>query len=236
MVVRCSCAQAWRCRSKVEGRRLKVKGSIQPSTFNLQPLTLGAGEDTPRGDGATVLLVLMEEVNDALLAQFAHAIGVGAMFEQEAKGVTFERLGLDDGDRARQIGMSATEALEVEHRAGPDAVELAQQVEARGLEAAGGLVGEEDVLMQLGGGSIGEGGRDALALLEQVLDGPQVERVILAQAQHQLLPFEFDLIGVEEALEQLGLRAFGEVGGEVLEDVAAPGFVVDAGRLMADDE
>jgi hypothetical protein len=73
-------------------------------------------------------------------------------------------------------------------------------------------------------------------LPKQVGEGQQGHGIGIAGAQGQLLAFQFGLVGVDEAIEQLGMGFLGQVGGKVAQDVATPVLMVDAGRLVAGDE
>ena len=72
-------------------------------------------------------------------------------------------------------------------------------------------------------------------MLEQVAHGEQVNLVVLAATQHQFDAFQFDLIGIEHAVDEARCGILVQVGSKVREDLACPGFVVDAGRLVTED-
>jgi len=179
---------------------------------------------------------LMEQVDDALDAQGADAVRIGAVLEEETDRLAFEGLGLDDGGGDRQVGVGLFETPEVDHGAGPDAVELALDVDADGFELTRGLASEEDVLVETGGLGIGEHSRGTVPLLKQAGDGEEGNGVGVAGTEGQLLALQLGLVGVDEAVEHAGLGALGEVGGEVGEDVVGPVLVVDAGGLVSGDD
>jgi hypothetical protein len=132
---------------------------------------VSAVQDATSNDGATAKAVLMEEGDDALEAQIADVVGIGAVFEEESDGLAFEGLGLDDGGEDGQVGVSPLKAIDVDHRPGPDAVELAIDLDASRFQITSGLVGEEDVLVQESHIGIGQKGGVALTLLEQAGEG-----------------------------------------------------------------
>jgi hypothetical protein len=109
---------------------------------------VSAVQDATSSDGATAKAVLVEEGNDSLDAQVTDVVRVGAVFEEESDRLALQRFGLDDGSGDGQVGVSPLEALDVDHRAGPDAVEVAVDVRTDRFELASGLAGEEDILME----------------------------------------------------------------------------------------
>ena len=109
---------------------------------------VGAGQDALGGFFTAGDIMLVKEVNDALDAEFADVIRVRCVFEEHAEGETFEGFGLDNRHRNRHVGMSAAEAFDVDDGAGPDAIELAAEVNATGLEFVCGLAGEGDALVE----------------------------------------------------------------------------------------
>mgnify|MGYP005855494857 CR=1 FL=1 len=158
------------------------------------------------------------------------------MFEQTAEGLAVEGFGGDEGLGQGQGRMSLLETVEVNHGAGPDAVELAQQFDAGGFELSGGVAGEKDGLAEQGDVRVGQGGRVTLALLEQTGHGDQVQGVAFVGAEVEFFPFQLDLVGIEQAVEQAGGVWLSQGRGEIGQQGPGPGFVIDAGRLVTEDD
>ncbi len=81
-------------------------------------------QDALRGDGTTTHLVLVQQRNDAGETQFAHAVRIGAVFEQDAKSVALKGFGLDNRARHGQVGVGLLEAFDVDNCAGPNTVRV----------------------------------------------------------------------------------------------------------------
>jgi len=185
------------------------------------------------GPGAAGVLAI--EVEDLLVGHSDEVVGVRAVSEEHADTVALEGAGLDDGSRSGQAGVSLAELLEVDDGVGPEAVELLAELAFQVAEEAGLGADEADLLADEEFGAGGEEGRLTEAAEHQVKHGRQVARVGLALAEVGLLAGKFDLVGVEEAVLKGGLGAV-EKGCVVVHQGAGPGFMVDAGRLVAEED
>lgn len=73
-------------------------------------------------------------------------------------------------------------------------------------------------------------------MLQEVSHGQQINLIVLASTLDELGAFELDLVGVEHAVDEAGIGIGFELRCEVGEDLACPGFVVDAGWFVAEDD
>ncbi len=185
--------------------------------------------------GATAIAVSVEELDYPRHAKFADGVGIGAKGDQGAHQLPFQRAG---GQRGRdgQVGMGAAKAAGVEKRAGNELIKSPEQ--AVGAALLFRLERAEAVHLlahdQLRGR--GQPGGETKPAHEQVADRTQIEQIGLVEGERRLRAVEFDLIGVDEVVEEARRGPARQLLGVAKHQVARPTLVVDAGRLVAEHD
>jgi hypothetical protein len=180
--------------------------------------------------------LLAIEGQQVLIAHSAEVVGIRAVSEEDAQAIPLEGAGLDDGCREWQAGVGLAELLDVDHSAGPEAVELLTELTFQVTEETGLGADEADLLADEEFSAGGEEGGLTKAPRHQVKHGSQVAGIGLAMAEVSLLAGELDLIGVEEGVLHARRSLTGKVGSVVVHEGTSPGLVVDAGRFMAEED
>jgi len=193
------------------------------------------GAEDVDGGRAAATDMLTVEGEELLIADGLEVVGVGVVDEEDPQAIALERAGLDDGGREWQVGVGFAELFDVDHGAGPEAVELLTELAFEVAEEAGLGADEADLLADEEFIACGEEGGLAEAAEGEVKHGGQVAGVGLAMAEVSLLAGELDLIRVEEGVLH-GSGLAGEVGGVVVQEGAGPGFVVDAAWFVTEED
>jgi len=196
---------------------------------------LDDGKDALGGFGAAAVAVFVEEVDDAALTKLEQVVGVGAEGDEGLGELAFEGAGGEWGGR-RQVRMGAGETAGVEKGAGDELVEGGEDAVGDALLFGLDSVEGADFLAheQVGGSREVRG--EAQSTRQEVAYGTEVNQVGLIEGEGGLGAVEFDLVGVDEEVEEAWGGVACEVVGVARHQVTRPGFVVDAGRLVTEDD
>lgn len=171
---------------------------------------------------------------NAILAQGQEIVGVRAVAQDGAHPFSLQRLGEDQGHRRFQVGVHPAETPDVDHHARPEPIQLAQdehgEAPSVAMVLAVGIAPQLEVQFLVGGQKSGL----TISSPQATGDGYQVDGVGFALAAFILqLALALAEQGVDKAVVERGRGVPVPVGCIACHQRPCPGFVVDAGRLVA---
>ena len=192
------------------------------------------GQDGFGSLGASTVAVVMEQLDQTGGAQSQRVMWVGTVQQQGRQAVAVERVGFDDRGGRRQVGVRPAELLDVRDGAGPEAVDLGQELPAGEAQLVADLCVTAHQFAQLRGVVCQQVGRMAQTVGQAGGDRGHGRAVAGALADRRLV---LTFLGQQRIEPAVGHRtgSGGLHGGlVVLGDQPGPRFMIDAGVLVAE--